>query len=62
MDIFTKHQIKIAKQTLKYSDAGALVMGGMTKEQAKEILRKHGILSTPQILRDEVIARLEEED
>ena len=38
-----KHQIRIAKDTLKMSDAGARIMGGMTKEQAREILRKHGI-------------------
>lgn len=38
-----QHQIKIAKQTLRMSDPVAHVMGGMTKEKAREILRKHGI-------------------
>ena len=38
-----KHQIKIAKDTLKMSDVGAMIMGGMTKPEAKEILKKHGI-------------------
>ena len=40
LDIFQKHQLRIAKDTLKMSDAGALVMGGMTKEDAKDIIRK----------------------
>ena len=39
MDIPTQHQVKIAKQTLRYSDAGALIMGGMTKAQARDVLR-----------------------
>lgn len=38
-----QHQIKIAKQTLRMSDAMARVMGGMTKDEARAILRKHGI-------------------
>jgi len=38
-----KHQIRIARDTLKMSDAGARIMGGMTKDEAREILRKHGI-------------------
>jgi hypothetical protein len=38
-----QHQIKIAKQTLKMSDVGAQIMGGMTKEEAREVLRKHGV-------------------
>ena len=37
-----KHQLKIAKDTLKMSDAGALVMGGMTKDEAREFLRSVG--------------------
>ncbi len=43
MDVFTKHQIAIAKKTLGYSDAGAWIMGGMTKEDARLFLRKQGI-------------------
>lgn len=42
-DVFDYHQLKIAKQTLRYSDVGARIMGGMTKEEAREVLRKHGI-------------------
>lgn len=41
--IFDKHQISIAKQTLNYSDAGAIIMGGMTKAEAKIILERFGI-------------------
>lgn len=41
--IFDNHQIKIAKSTLKMSDAGANIMGGMTKEEAREILKKFNI-------------------
>jgi len=40
--IFDKHQFKIAKDTLKMSDAGARIMGGMTKEQARVFLRSKG--------------------
>ena len=35
-----KHQLKIAKDTLKMSDAGALIMGGMTKDEARKILAR----------------------
>jgi len=37
-----KHQLKIAKQTLKYSDVGASIMGGMTKDEARAFLKKVG--------------------
>jgi hypothetical protein len=32
------HQLKIAKSTLKMSDMGATIMGGMTKAQAREVI------------------------
>ena len=35
-----KHQLKIARSTLKMSDAGALIMGGMTKAQAREVIKR----------------------
>jgi hypothetical protein len=38
-----KHQIRIAKQTLKMPDQIANAIGGMSKEKAREILRKYGI-------------------
>lgn len=37
-DVAKKHQLKIAKDTLKMSDVGAFIMGGMTKDEAREIL------------------------
>ena len=40
MNVFDKHQLRIAKDTLKMSDAGALIMGGMTKDQAWKIIQK----------------------
>lgn len=42
LDAPTYHQIQIAKRTLKMPDAILGVMGGMTKEQAREILKKYG--------------------
>jgi hypothetical protein len=38
-----KHQIRIAKQTLKMPDQIAGAIGGMSKERAREILHQHGI-------------------
>ena len=35
-----KHQLRIARDTLKMSDIMAKVMGGMTKKEAKELLKK----------------------
>jgi len=37
-----KHQLRIALQTLKMTDAGANIMGGMDKEEARNFLRKKG--------------------
>uniref|UniRef100_A0A6M3XVW0 Uncharacterized protein n=1 Tax=viral metagenome TaxID=1070528 RepID=A0A6M3XVW0_9ZZZZ len=42
-----RHQLKIARDTLKMSDAGALIMGGMTKTEALNIInRYHGLKPT----------------
>lgn len=41
-DVPEQHQLKIAKKTLQMSDAGAKVMGGMTKEEARAFLKKIG--------------------
>ncbi len=38
MDVFDKHQLKIARDTLKMSDAGARIMGGMTKDEARRVI------------------------
>ena len=37
-NVFHYHQKRIAIATLKMSDIGAMIMGGMTKEEAREIL------------------------
>ena len=42
MDVFRKHQLNIAKKTLRLSNVGVLVMGGMTKEDAREFLKSIG--------------------
>ena len=33
------HQLKIARQTLKMTDAGAQIMGGMSKVEARVLLK-----------------------
>ena len=43
LSVFDRHQIRIARGTLKLSDAGARILGGMTKEEARAVLRKFGI-------------------
>ena len=41
-DVALKHQLRIARQTLRMSDVGARIMGGMTKREACEVLRMKG--------------------
>ena len=38
LSVFDRHQLAIAKKTLTYSDAGALIMGGPTKREAVDII------------------------
>ena len=33
-----RHQLRIARDTLRMSDAGARIMGGMTKEEARRVI------------------------
>lgn len=40
MNVFDKHQLNIAKKTLKMSDVGILIMGGMTRDEARQIIKK----------------------
>ncbi len=40
LSIPEKHQLKIARDTLKMSNIGARIMGGMTKKEAKEIIKR----------------------
>lgn len=42
MDVVTEHQLKIAKDTLRLSSIGTTIMGGMTKEEARQFLKDHG--------------------
>ena len=40
LNVFQKHQLAIAKRTLKMPNAMVGVMGGMTKAEAKVIKRR----------------------
>ena len=40
LSVFDKHQLAIAKKTLTYSDVGAKIMGGPTKVEAREIIKR----------------------
>ncbi len=35
-----KHQLRVARKTLTLSDVGALILGGPTKEEARQIILK----------------------
>ena len=35
-----RHQLKVARDTLKMSDIGALIMGGPSKPEAREIIER----------------------
>lgn len=48
-----QHQFKIAKSTLKMSDIGAQIMGGMTKDEARKFLREKAGWSTERIAKFE---------
>lgn len=41
-DVFAKHQINIAKKTLRMHPAAAAVLGGPDHEESRKILKKHG--------------------
>lgn len=36
--VFDRHQLRIARDTLKMSDIGASIMGGMTKDEARAVI------------------------
>ena len=38
LTVFEKHQLKIARDTLKYGDTYALIMGGPNLNEAREIV------------------------
>lgn len=65
-DVALRHQLKIAKSTLKMSDIGADLAGGMTKRDAvKLVVKHHGIEHAKKLLKqsghkdDEMIKLLE---
>lgn len=40
LNVFEKHQLAIARKTLKMSDAGAFIMGGPTKKESRAFIAK----------------------
>lgn len=40
LNVFEKHQLAIAKKTLEMNDVFAKIMGGPTKEEAKENIKR----------------------
>ncbi len=48
-----QHQFKIAKSTLKMSEIGARIMGGMTKDEARKFLREKAGWSEQDIVKFE---------
>lgn len=40
MNPFDREQLKIARRTLQLSDEGAAILGGMTKREAAEVIRR----------------------
>jgi len=40
LNVFERHQLKVARDTLKMTDAGAKVMGGPTKAEARQIIKR----------------------
>ena len=40
LSIPEKHQLKIARSTMKMSDVGAMIMGSMTKKEAQEVIKR----------------------
>ena len=51
-DVARAHQLKIARATLKMSDEGAMIMGGMTKDEARKIINNHYARLKRQAVRD----------
>jgi hypothetical protein len=40
MTVFDKHQLNIARKTLRMSDLAIKALGGMTREEARQIITK----------------------
>lgn len=59
IDVFAKHQINIAKKTLRMHPAAVAVLGGPDHEESRKILKKHG-WSDEQIKKHELSEEVEE--
>jgi hypothetical protein len=53
MNVFDQHQVAIAKRTLRLNDVGVLVLGGMTKDQARAVLRDKAAWTDERIAKHE---------
>ena len=42
LSVFDRHRLNIARATVRMSDVGALIMGGMTKEEARDVIKRLG--------------------
>jgi len=42
MNALDKHKIAIARRTLEMNDVGVSIMGGMTIDEARVVLKKNG--------------------
>ena len=42
LNVFERHQLKIARKTLKMNDVAIRIMGGMTKAEALRIIDRYG--------------------
>ncbi len=40
LSVFEKHQLKIARGTLRLVDGADLILGGMTKAEARKCIKK----------------------
>lgn len=60
-DVFAKHQINIAKKTLRMHPSAAAILGGPNHEESRKILKKHG-WSDEQIKKHELSEEVEQLD
>ncbi len=43
MDVFDRERLKIARKTLRLSDAGAMILGGMSKSEARRVISDNSL-------------------
>lgn len=44
MNIVRKHQLKIARKTIRMTDSAVKILGGMTKEEARQIINREKVV------------------